>query len=426
MLAPVLILLGTFAVLVVLVRSMSRWETGCAFAGFALHTCFAWAQVWLYTRFYHGVGDMFGYLADGRIMARLMSVDFSRFGWETLKVFLHVGAVSGAASTTGAMTAATGFILFLVGDSALTACLFVAALATVTQTCLYLLLRRELAAGARRGAAVALLLIPSVVFWSSGVTKEGLTLSFLATLMAGALLIARGRWVVGTLGASVGAVGVAMIKPYVLFPFVLGVAAWAYVAQIRRRRGRFRVSHVVLAVSVAVVGLAVAGALFPEYSVEHFAKSAARQQGLGTEVGGGSYIQVGDADARTFWQQLPFIPVALVDSMFRPFIFEARNAPMLGAALESTILTVASIALLVWLRWRRVVNALKASPLLAFCVVFTVSFAVAVGLATTNLGTLSRYRMPMMPCYVLAAVLLWNEERAGARARAPRAATAVA
>jgi hypothetical protein len=39
------------------------------------------------------------------------------------------------------------------------------------------------------------------------------------------------------------------------------------------------------------------------------------------------------------------------------------------------------------------------NPVLLFCAVFIVLFGVAVGLAAPNLGTLSRYRVPMMPMY---------------------------
>jgi len=411
--SAVLIVVVTLAILVVLTRAVARWEAMIAFAGYGLHTAFSGLQVWLHTRFYNGVGDMFGYLDEGGALARLMSVDFSRFGWETLQIFLQLNPRPGGSgvSSTQSMSAATAFILFGVGDSMLAGCLFVGALATLSQAYLYLTLRSELAPSARRGLAVAMFLVPSVVFWSSAITKEGLTISFLAFLAAGSLLFARRRWVVGGLSGAVGVIGVAMLKPYVLFPFVLGVAAWAYAARARRGRG-LRVIPLLAAAVFALLGLALMGVLFPEFSLGHFAKEAAHQQELGAEVSrGGSYVEVGDAGARTFWEQIPFIPLAFINSMFRPFIFEARNAPMLGAALESTLLTVASVALVIRLRWRGAVDAIRRSPLLAFCVTFTISFAIAVGLATTNLGTLSRYRLPMMPCYVIAAFLLWHEGR---------------
>ena len=49
------------------------------------------------------------------------------------------------------------------------------------------------------------------------------------------------------------------------------------------------------------------------------------------------------------------------------------------------------VALLRW-AWR--------SPDIMASLAFVLSFSFAVGLATTNLGTLSRYRVPMMPFYI--------------------------
>jgi hypothetical protein len=408
-----LIIVSTFGLIALLSRRMTRWEKSCAFASWFLHVCFAFVQVWLHTQFYNGVGDMFQYIDAGRAMAHLMEVDFPRFAWETVKLFFHIGAngtfAEGGISSTQAMEAATAFIMFCVGDSMLAACLFVGALASVGQLYLYYVVRYHISSASHRTVVVALLLVPSVLFWSSAVTKEGLVVFFFALLGSGALLISNRRLTVGLASALVGTVGVAMLKPYILSPFILGVVAWVYCARMRRTGGRIRVAPVIGAAVIGVIGLAATGTIFPEFSLSELAKEAARQQEVGAEVGGGSYIQVGSVEARSFLQQLEFVPLAFVDSMFRPLIFEARNAPMLAAAFESTALTILSVYLVIRLRVRHVIEALLRSPLLSFCVVFTLSFAIAVGLATTNLGTLSRYRMPMMPWYALALVLLGEE-----------------
>jgi hypothetical protein len=52
--------------------------------------------------------------------------------------------------------------------------------------------------------------------------------------------------------------------------------------------------------------------------------------------------------------------------------------------------------------WQTVVG----SPPLAFCVVFCAVFGVGVGLMTTNLGALSRYRMPLIPFFVVLLLVL--------------------
>jgi hypothetical protein len=76
--------------------------------------------------------------------------------------------------------------------------------------------------------------------------------------------------------------------------------------------------------------------------------------------------------------------------------------------------------------WRTLTSS---SPLM-FCAAFTLTLGVAVGLATTNLGTLSRYRMPLVPFFV-AMVLVWvapdlrdpriDQSGSGTQSRNPRA-----
>ncbi len=56
-------------------------------------------------------------------------------------------------------------------------------------------------------------------------------------------------------------------------------------------------------------------------------------------------------------------------------------------------------------------ETIKKSPLLLFCIAFVGSFAVCVGLATSNLGSLSRYRVPMMPFYATLLLVLLQKAR---------------
>ncbi|MCA1554934.1 MAG: hypothetical protein LC737_11195, partial [Chloroflexi bacterium] len=56
------------------------------------------------------------------------------------------------------------------------------------------------------------------------------------------------------------------------------------------------------------------------------------------------------------------------------------------------------------------------------CVIFTLLFALLVGPATPNLGTLSRYRVPLMPFFIGTLAIL---EHAYWQVRTPRKAAAV-
>jgi hypothetical protein len=53
-------------------------------------------------------------------------------------------------------------------------------------------------------------------------------------------------------------------------------------------------------------------------------------------------------------------------------------------------------------------------PNVLFCLAFALVFAFAVGVSTFNFGTLSRYKIPIMPYYMLALGMIlayWKRER---------------
>lgn len=142
----------------------------------------------------------------------------------------------------------------------------------------------------------------------------------------------------------------------------------------------------------------------------------------------GPTSRLGSGEARTGWGQLKFAPLAVTNAFFRPIVFEARNGPMLGAALENTVFTIFLLQL-VFGKTRALVPGIVArSPFLFSAVVFCGVFGLGVGLATANLGTMSRYRAPMMPFYVTTLLILRQrgrqtlelEERGRIRVRAGR------
>lgn len=225
------------------------------------------------------------------------------------------------------------------------------------------------------------------------------------------------RWIVrkqrfiGAPWIFCGGVLVAISKSYVLFPFVAAAGVWWFWHRAMETTGEVAIAkkplHLVVAGAVAVVAMVVLGELFPQYSMDSLADEAANLQYQGQQVEGGSSYVMGDYEQTTLMGQLMFAPMAITASLFRPFLVEAHNAVALINGLEMTVV------LYLWFRILRVRGAagawrvLRRSPPLVFCVVFVILFSLGVGLATTNLGTLSRYRVPMMPMYALVLVMLY-------------------
>jgi len=160
----------------------------------------------------------------------------------------------------------------------------------------------------------------------------------------------------------------------------------------------------VLAAAIVYAGVIFLGRAYPIYLIENLGEGLARHQRLGVQAGGGSFYSMGDETAMSLQKQIAFAPLAIGTALFRPFIFEARNALAFVAAFEALVITIFVGHALVRTGPRAALRVVMSTPVLFAGAIFTIVFGMAVGLATTNFGSLSRYRMPLMPFY--AAVVL--------------------
>jgi len=238
------------------------------------------------------------------------------------------------------------------------------------------------------------------------------------------LWIREGRLVPGWVLMVLGAIPILIIKPYILFPLVLAGGSWYYWARsLRRGQVRLRPVELAIAAVLGVGGLVLLSQYFPEYSPDTFTVRSHELQEIGRGMRGGSNYALGAETPPTLVGQLAFVPVALLASLFRPTIFEARNLLMLANAAETTLLTLLFLRMLFTRNFRGIRRQAMEDPFLVFCAVFVLTFGIAVGLTSTNLGTLSRYRSPILPFFVVLLVVLGKPFRvrssAGTMRRAP-------
>ncbi|RTQ52473.1 hypothetical protein EJV47_05530 [Hymenobacter gummosus] len=255
-----------------------------------------------------------------------------------------------------------------------------------------------------RGAAIGgLLLWPSAVYWSSGITKESLLLAGSALLLAGALpLLYRptepGRWrwaLLAVLGAWLafkmrfffGGALVAML-------LALAVVRAAEVAAggLRRRW------QVLLFGLLLAAGLRLAGEVSPVFRFNKFASQLTRTYATLREKSiGRPHIALPHL-APTAEGILLSVPKAAASTLLRPFAWEGDTVFYGFAALENLGLLLLT-APAGWDQLRRRPVPLPfalALVLLTYCL----AMAALVGLSTPNLGTLSRYRAPWLPLLV--------------------------
>jgi hypothetical protein len=121
----------------------------------------------------------------------------------------------------------------------------------------------------------------------------------------------------------------------------------------------------------------------------------------------GSTYTLGELDG-SFGSLIRLGPQAINVSLFRPYIWEARNPLMLMSALESFVLL--SLTLYVMFKRGSTFFAALTNPHIIFCLAFSITFAFAVGVSTFNFGSLSRYKIPLLPFYTLALILIYYEK----------------
>ena len=374
------------------------------------------AIVWVHTDFY-GYGDMLSFHRVGEYLADMLRQQFATAAPDLLNILVHREPsasirIHGIGTSTGTMYALAGFLNYFLYDSLYGICFVASLTAFFGLLAMYSGLRTGLSETLKVRVLFACLLIPSVVFWSSGLIKESIAIAGLgfATQALYQTFYHR-HFLRGGLLLALGAALMAMSKGFLLMPFAAGASLWM-VIYFARRSGRnlsafSNPAYAILGLILALLSVFVIGELFPRYSIANLAAEVAHLQEVGARTEGESNFAFIDApDEMTLMHQLVYAPMAIITALFRPFIFEAHNPFALMAALE-VMAAMIFFGLAIYKQgfrkaWNRVLN----SPTLIYClaVVFILSFGV--GLTTTNMGTLSRYRIPMMPMYLTLVLLL--------------------
>jgi hypothetical protein len=264
--------------------------------------------------------------------------------------------------------------------------------------------------------AVSAFFIPSVFFWGSGILKDTIILACLgsSTYEVKKIFIDKHVTVKSFIILLVSLLAIYEIKKYVLLCFLPAALFWIFIGNLSKIGSpilKILLVPLVVAVTVASGYFAVlkVGASDPRYALDKLAKTAritAYDIGFYTGRNAGSGYSLGQLDD-SFGSLLRLSPQAINVSLFRPYLWEVKNPLMLLSALESLAL-LGFTAYLILFRGLRFFRAFR-NPTVLFCLIFSITFAFAVGVSTFNFGTLARYKIPLLPFYLIALVLIADQ-----------------
>lgn len=269
--------------------------------------------------------------------------------------------------------------------------------------------------------AFAILFVPSVFFWGSGIFKDTLTLAALgwATYAFYHGIIKKKNILLNLTLLFISSFIIFSIKKYILLCFAPASVLWWYIHNISMVKSfslKIIMAPVILLVCLLLGYYAVqkVGEDDPRYSIDRLAETVKItaydiRYGWGARFGDGSGYTLGELDG-SFGSMIRLFPSAVNVSLFRPYFWEVRNPLMLLSAIESFFVLAFTGFILFKLRLFGVFR-IKIDPIVLFCLTFSIVFAFAVGVSTYNFGTLMRYKIPLMPFYLSALVVLYSFQR---------------
>ena len=375
--------------------------------------------------FYYRGGDTLNYWEDAGTLRNLMFKDFFcyldiLFGDTSVVNFFCFDDETGSPmsiflrdSKSYSVTRFTSIPFFLSIDSFFGCTILVAIFSYMGVWRLFLMFTAEYPS-LKKEMAIAVLFIPSVLFWGSGILKDTYTFSAACWFAYSFYNISLRRYKLLTNIVMVFATAMILIsvKPYIflgLMPGCLVLLVFNRMQSIESNFIKLLSFPLFFMIAAVLGGLVVsqsASSLGAYGSVDTLLeKATATQQDLKREAYQGNSFDIGDFDP-SLSGILSKAPAAIFAGLFRPTLLDVKNGVMLISAIENTVIMFLFLYLFIRIGPFAFLRITVNEPLVMFCLSFAIFFAFSVGLTTSNFGSLVRYKIPAMPFFMAALFIV--------------------
>lgn len=250
----------------------------------------------------------------------------------------------------------------------------------------------------------AVFLFPTVLFWGSGVLKEGLILFSLGIFLYSffRILKSRNSLLLNLAILSFSLFMLSIIKVYVLLCMIPAIISMIFIKLSGNNRIilKFSLTHIILIIAALNIHY-----IFPEYNVLEMLQIKQRDfYNVAQLWEAGSAINIGRLEPN-LWSFIIHIPRALFTTFFRPHLLEANSLFLYAAALENMIVIILLIFYLFHLNKRAGEKAL----VILFCLSFVILLALLIGWTTPIMGAIVRYKLPLLPFVVFILLFISNK-----------------
>jgi hypothetical protein len=266
--------------------------------------------------------------------------------------------------------------------------------------------------------AIAIIYLPTLIFWSSGVLKDPLCTGMLGWMTYSLYCIFEKRQSIikNMVIAFFAAYILSIVKVYILISYLPFYALYLVLSNIKGIKNTIlKIAVGSILVLLGIVGLfALANKLKEElgfFALDKITESVKTQQT--------NFINMADQAESSFSlgveydgslnSLLKMSPAAIVATFFRPFLWESKKISTLLSSLESLALMILTFYTLIKAGPVKFFGAIFTNSMIFFCFFYSVLFALFIGATTLNFGTLVRYKIPSLPFYIIAIFLILED-----------------
>jgi hypothetical protein len=267
-----------------------------------------------------------------------------------------------------------------------------------------------------REVALATLFLPSLCFWSSGFLKDGICLGCVGYLVYAMfnIFIKRKRILASVIWIAVSVILLFFIKVYILLALSPAIVLWLFSEfnKIVENKTLRRIMTIITFIAGAGFAFFLINYVTSDESVQEFKldtlvdtsnRNRALYEGF-AEKYEGAYYTIGSSN--------PVLIVlnGIIATLFRPFLWDITSPIVLLSALEALFFTYFTFFLIFKRGLFNFFRKAFGNPIFIMCIVFTLVFAAAVGSTATNFGSLSRYKIPCLPFFLIVLLIIYRQE----------------
>lgn len=233
--------------------------------------------------------------------------------------------------------------------------------------------------------------LPTVLFWGSGVLKEGLLMFALGLFIYALFILSQRNFSIKFFAVLLLSLFLLIItKLYVLICLLPALISMVVIKLSGQKRIalKFAITHILLILLALNLHH-----IHPDYNVLEILQIKQRDFYNVAELwNAGSLIDIGrlEPTPRSF---ITHIPQALSATFFRPHLIEADSVFLFASALENFII----LALAVFYFFHLKKPGMPKMPWVLFCASFVIFLALLIGWTTPIMGAIVRYKLPLLP-----------------------------